>query len=125
MDMQAAIRAVTEQRDLDTADMEAVMRLIMTGQATPAQIGGFLIGNTAEAVIHADAATEREPGLELGWLSALNARNAVADFAGSVQALTELESRFGYDLGPETLKKSKNFSGLLASPEYQAWLAER
>ena len=44
MDMQAAIRAVTEQRDLDTADMEAVMRLIMTGQATPAQIGGFLIG---------------------------------------------------------------------------------
>ena len=44
MEMQAAIRAVTEQRDLDAADMEAVMRLIMTGQATPAQIGGFLIG---------------------------------------------------------------------------------
>jgi hypothetical protein len=87
--------------------------------------GYLAAGNTAEAVIHADAATEREPGLELGWLSALNARNAVADFAGSVQALTELESRFGYDLGPETLKKSKNFSGLLASPEYQAWLAER
>jgi anthranilate phosphoribosyltransferase len=44
MDMQAAIRAVTEQHDLASADMEAVMRLIMTGQATPAQIGGFLIG---------------------------------------------------------------------------------
>ena len=44
MDMQAAIRAVTEQHDLPSADMEAVMRLIMTGQATPAQIGGFLIG---------------------------------------------------------------------------------
>ena len=44
MDMQAAIRAVTEGRDLASADMEAVMRLIMTGQATPAQVGGFLVG---------------------------------------------------------------------------------
>ncbi|MBI5462341.1 MAG: anthranilate phosphoribosyltransferase [Gammaproteobacteria bacterium] len=44
MDMQAAIRAITERRDLSHADMTAVMRLIMTGQATPAQIGGFLIG---------------------------------------------------------------------------------
>ena len=87
--------------------------------------GYLAAGNTGEALIHADAAIEREPGLELGWLSALNARNAVADHAGAVRALTELESRFGYDLGPEALKKSRNFSGLLASPEYQAWLAER
>lgn len=44
MDMQAAIRSVTEHRDLSEADMVEVMRLIMTGQATPAQIGGFLVG---------------------------------------------------------------------------------
>ena len=44
MDMQAAIRAVTEGRDIAAADMEAVMRLIMTGQATPAQVSGFLTG---------------------------------------------------------------------------------
>jgi anthranilate phosphoribosyltransferase len=44
MDMPAAIRAVTERRNLSGDDMRAVMRLIMTGQATPAQIGGFLIG---------------------------------------------------------------------------------
>jgi anthranilate phosphoribosyltransferase len=44
MDMQAAIRAITERRDLSHAEMTAVMRIIMTGQATPAQIGGFLIG---------------------------------------------------------------------------------
>jgi anthranilate phosphoribosyltransferase len=42
--MQAAIRSVTEKRDLSTDEMSDVMRLIMTGQATPAQIGGFLIG---------------------------------------------------------------------------------
>lgn len=44
MDMQAAIRAVTEGRDLSAQEMTAVMRAIMSGQATPAQIGGFLIG---------------------------------------------------------------------------------
>ena len=44
MDMQAAIRAVTEKQNLDADEMTAVMRTIMTGEATPAQIGGFLIG---------------------------------------------------------------------------------
>jgi anthranilate phosphoribosyltransferase len=42
--MQAAIRAVTERRNLSGDEMRAVMRVIMTGQATAAQIGGFLIG---------------------------------------------------------------------------------
>ena len=44
MDMQAAIAAVIDNRDLSSVDMQAVMRLIMTGQATAAQIGGFLVG---------------------------------------------------------------------------------
>ncbi len=44
MDMQSAIRTVTEGRDLSAEQMHLVMRTIMTGQATPAQIGGFLIG---------------------------------------------------------------------------------
>ncbi len=44
MDMPAAIRAVTEGRNLSAREMTSVMRAIMSGQATPAQIGGFLIG---------------------------------------------------------------------------------
>ena len=44
MDMQSAIRAVTESRDLSREQMTSVMRLIMTGEATQAQIGGFLVG---------------------------------------------------------------------------------
>ena len=44
MDIATAIATVIEGRDLNEADMESVMRLIMTGQATPAQIGGFLVG---------------------------------------------------------------------------------
>jgi anthranilate phosphoribosyltransferase len=44
MDMQAAIRSVLDKQDLSRDDMTEVMRLIMTGEATPAQIGGFLVG---------------------------------------------------------------------------------
>ena len=44
MDMQSAIKAVTEKQDLSAQDMTSVMRTIMTGEATPAQIGGFLVG---------------------------------------------------------------------------------
>lgn len=44
MDMPSAIRAVIERRNLSGDEMREVMRLIMTGQATPAQIGGFLVG---------------------------------------------------------------------------------
>ena len=44
MDLPLAIKAVSERKDLSTEEMGAVMTLIMTGKATPAQIGGFLIG---------------------------------------------------------------------------------
>jgi anthranilate phosphoribosyltransferase len=42
--MQQAIKAVSEKQDLSAKEMEATMRLIMTGEATPAQVGGFLVG---------------------------------------------------------------------------------
>jgi len=60
MDMPAAIRAVTERRDLKADDMRTVMQTIMTGQATPAQIGGFLVGlrMKGETVEEITAATE-------------------------------------------------------------------
>lgn len=44
MNMQQAIKAITENKHLSATEMQAVMRLIMTGEATSAQIGGFLIG---------------------------------------------------------------------------------
>ena len=44
MNIQQAIQAVIDKRDLDTNEMTAVMRQIMTGEASPAQIGGFLVG---------------------------------------------------------------------------------
>jgi anthranilate phosphoribosyltransferase len=44
MNMQQAIAAVTEHQHLTQSQMTAVMNLIMTGEATQAQVGGFLIG---------------------------------------------------------------------------------
>lgn len=44
MKMQDAIARVIDGASLDRDEMYAVMRLIMTGEATPAQIGGFLVG---------------------------------------------------------------------------------
>ncbi len=44
MNLQAAIKHVIAQHDLTSSDMIDVMNQIMTGEATPAQIGGFLVG---------------------------------------------------------------------------------
>jgi anthranilate phosphoribosyltransferase len=44
LNMQQAIDRVIRRSDLSAAEMTEVMRLIMTGGATPAQIGGFLVG---------------------------------------------------------------------------------
>ncbi len=44
MEMPQAINQVLARKDLSAEEMTAVMHTIMTGGATPAQIGGFLIG---------------------------------------------------------------------------------
>jgi anthranilate phosphoribosyltransferase len=44
MDMPTAIAKVIDGENLAKSEMNAVMRLIMTGEATDAQIGGFLVG---------------------------------------------------------------------------------
>ena len=44
MDIRSAIAAIIEKQDLTANEMRDVMYGIMTGDATPAQIGGFLIG---------------------------------------------------------------------------------
>lgn len=43
MDMQGALRALTQRQDLSRSEMQDVMTIIMEGEATPAQIGAFLV----------------------------------------------------------------------------------
>ena len=74
MDMKQAISRVIEGRDLSGLEMTEVMRTIMTGEATPAQIGGFLVGlrMKGESVteIAAAAAVMRDlaHGVDIGGL---------------------------------------------------------
>lgn len=64
MNIQQALEAVIQKQDLSSEQMTAVMRQIMTGEATPAQIGGFLVGlrmkSESVAEIAAAASVMRE-----------------------------------------------------------------
>ncbi|MGH8371394.1 MAG: anthranilate phosphoribosyltransferase [Gammaproteobacteria bacterium] len=48
MDIKDAISHIVDREDLSRTDMETAMRQIMTGNATPTQIGGFLAGLRAK-----------------------------------------------------------------------------
>jgi anthranilate phosphoribosyltransferase len=74
MDMKQAIQHVIDRHDLSGEQMREIMHCIMTGGATPAQIGGFLVGlrMKGESVneIAAAAAVMRElaSGVDIGDL---------------------------------------------------------
>ncbi|PLX60578.1 anthranilate phosphoribosyltransferase [Sedimenticola selenatireducens] len=74
MEMPQAINQVLAHKDLSSEEMTSVMRTIMTGGATPAQIGGFLIGlrmkGESVSEIAAAAAVMRElaSGVNIGDL---------------------------------------------------------
>ena len=74
MEMPQAIEQVINRHDLTSEEMTAVMRRIMTGGATQAQIGGFLIGlrMKGESIIEIAAAAsvmrELAAGVDIGGL---------------------------------------------------------
>jgi hypothetical protein len=82
-------------------------------------------GNAEDALSYADQAVTIEPGLELGWWSALRAGTAMRQFDKAVEALDELEKTFGYTLGPEAFEKDPAMSDLLLSEEYETWFDNR
>ena len=110
----AALRRTYDQFEFDDAAMEARLSAIV-----------LVMGNSADASAFADRAVELEPGLELGWWSALRARVALSDFAGATEALQQLEQQHGHSLGPEALERDKSFAALLASDEFKTWAASR
>ena len=106
----ASLQRVSDRLDVEDAAMDARF-----------SAAALVMGNTQDAAAYAERAIGREPSLELGWWSALNARAAMSDFGGSVTALQRLESEFEYKLGPDALKKNKSYAQLLQSEEYRSW----
>ena len=85
----------------------------------------LVLGNAEDALSYAEQAVQIEPGLELGWWSALRARTAMQQYDKAVEALDELEKTFGYTLGPEAFEKDPSMADLLLSSEYESWLDSR
>lgn len=103
-----------QRLDVDDAAMDARL-----------SAAALVMADADSANRYADQAVEREPGLELGWWSALRARLALSQYERAVEALQNLEQQFGHTLGPEELQGQKGFEGLLASDEYKGWVASR
>lgn len=77
MNIQQAIGSVLENNDLSRDEMHAVMRQIMTGEATPAQIGGFLIGLRMKGETVDEIAAAAQVMRELSTKVAINADSLV------------------------------------------------
>ncbi len=111
--------------------MQALLRLQArlgvqdAAMAARLSAASLVLGNTEDALSYAQQAVQIEPGLELGWWSALRARTALNQFDGAVEALDELEKTFGYTLGPEAFENDPSMADLLLSQEYETWLASR
>ena len=75
MDIKQAVARVIERHDLNAEEMTGVMRTIMTGGATPAQIGGFLVGlrmkgeTVSEIAAAAGVMRELASGVDIGGLA--------------------------------------------------------
>lgn len=109
-----ALQRLYARLDVDDAAMEARL-----------SAAALVMGNGEAAAAYADKALDLEPGLELAWWSALRARAALPDYPRSVEALAELENRFGHALDREALGRDPGLKGLLQSDEYSGWLAAR
>ena len=125
MDMQSAIKAVTEDKNLSSDEMKSVMQLIMTGEATPAQVGGFLIGlrmkgETVEEVAAAasvmrDLSTRVDVLNRIAKAAALAERLSVGVIVtgpislADLAKLSDIESIEDYFIGHEVISKAVMF----------------
>ncbi|NCF72095.1 MAG: hypothetical protein GWP67_01205 [Gammaproteobacteria bacterium] len=97
--------------------------------ALPAKLSALAlaIGKPEDAEMFAVEATEDEPSLELGWWSMLRARSSAENYAGAIEALTQLEDNFGQRLDEAKLRRDKfrGFANLVVTDEYKTWRANR
>ena len=101
--------------------LQSRLRVKDSAMSARLSAAALVLGNNEDALAHADAAVQMEPGLELGWWSALRARVAMEQFAGAVAALDVLEKQFGYTLGADAFDEDPAMAPLLRSEEFESW----
>ena len=82
MNIQQAIARLAESADINSEEMRAVMRLVMGGEATPAQIGAFLVALRIKGETIDEIAAATEVMRELATPVQVNAEHLV-DMAGT------------------------------------------
>lgn len=83
MDIQAAIRQLVAGQDLSDAETSHVMREIMTGQCTDAQIGAFLVAQQIKGVATSELLGAARVMRELATPVELGAREHLVDTCGT------------------------------------------
>ncbi|GFZ76054.1 anthranilate phosphoribosyltransferase [Pseudohongiella nitratireducens] len=83
MDIQAAIRQLVAGQDLSDAEASHVMREIMTGQCTDAQIGAFLVAQQIKGVATAELLGAARVMRELATPVQLGSREHLVDTCGT------------------------------------------
>ena len=101
--------------------LQARLRVQDSAMAARLSAASLVLGNDEDAIAYAEQAVQMEPGLELGWWSALRARTAMQQYAGAVEALDMLERSFGYTLDQAGFEKDPAMAGLLQSSEFEEW----
>jgi anthranilate phosphoribosyltransferase len=81
--MQQAINKVLARQDLTSEEMTSIMQSIMTGGATPAQIGGFLVGLRMKGETVAEIAAAASVMRELASGVAIGDLDNTVDLAGT------------------------------------------
>ena len=84
----------------------------------------LITGNNEDALAYAEHAVQYEPGLELGWWSALRARSAMRQYGPAIEALETLENNFGYTLDRGAFERDPVMADLMQSQEFEDWFLE-
>jgi anthranilate phosphoribosyltransferase len=94
MEIQAAIKSVMARHDLSIEEMTSVMQQIMTGECTPSQIGGFLVGlrmkgeSVDELAAAARVMRELSTSVEVGCDNLVDTAGTGGDSSGSFNIST-------------------------------------
>jgi hypothetical protein len=101
--------------------LQSRLRVQDSAMSARLSAASLVLENNEDALSHAETAVQIEPGLELGWWSALRARVTMEQFDGAVEALDVLEKQFGYTLGADAFDKDPLMAPLLRSKEFETW----